>query len=96
MNFTLGELVRVEAEFKNSSGVVADPTAVLFKYKKPDNTIIQLTYGVDVALVKDSVGNYHVDIDANQHNIWKWKFYSTGTVQAAKIGEFTVDDDDFN
>ena len=90
-DFTVGELVRVTGAFTNAAGAAADPTAVLFKFKNSEGTITAYTYGVDGALVKDSTGNYHVDININQAGTWKWYFYSTGTGQAAEKGSFTVE-----
>jgi hypothetical protein len=40
--------------------------------------------------VKDSVGNYHVDVDANAVGRWYYRFQGTGTNQAAEEGLFTV------
>lgn len=90
MSFSMGEIVRVSAIFTNTAGAVADPTSVFFKYRNPGGTITSLTYGVDAALVKDSTGNYHVDIDANDDGPWWWRFYSTGTGQTAEEGKFAV------
>lgn len=95
-DFVLGEAVRVSAEFRNAAGVVADPSAVLFKYRDPEGTITPLVYGTDAALVKDSTGNYHVDIDANMAGTWNWRFYATGTGQTANEGTFTVGESVFD
>lgn len=95
MSFTLGELIRVSGTFTNSAGTAADPTGVLFKYMNPEGTSIALVYGVDAALVKDSTGNYHIDVDANQTGTWRWRFYATGTGQTAEEGSFTVDESAF-
>lgn len=94
-DFVLGELVRVSAAFTNLVGAAADPAAVRFKYKDPEGAATSLVYGVDAALVRDSEGNFHVDIDANQPGTWKWKFYATGTGQTADTGSFTVEADEF-
>jgi len=93
--FVKGELVRVSGAFTNAVGAAADPTAVLFKYMDPEGTVIPLTYGVDAALVRDSLGNFHVDINASQSGTWKWRFYATGTGQTAEEGSFTVSESDF-
>lgn len=85
-----GDLVRVSAAFKNDAGTAADPTTVSFRYTKPSGTVTTLVYLTDAALVKDSVGNYHVDLDANEAGIWVHVFIGTGTVQQVQDGEFTV------
>lgn len=95
-DFVLGEAVRVAAVFRNAAGTVADPTAVLFKYRDPAGAITPLAYPTDVALVKDSTGNYHVDIDASMAGTWNWRFYATGTGKTANEGSFTVGESVFD
>lgn len=94
--FVLGEAVRVSAEFRNAAGTVADPTSVFFKHRNPEGTITPLVYPTDAQLVKDSTGNYHVDIDANIAGTWHWRFYATGTGKTANEGNFTVGDSVFD
>ena len=88
--FELNDAPRVTAEFLNPDGSAFDPSAVFFKFKNPSRIETVYQYGVDAALVKDSTGNYHVDIDANAVGLWKWKFYATGSGQSAQAGEFQV------
>jgi hypothetical protein len=90
-DYDLGDLVRCSAPFTNTAGTAIDPTAVFFKAKDPEGTAVgPYTYGVDAALVKDSTGNYHVDLDASKPGTWYYRFYSTGTGQASAEGSFTV------
>ena len=56
---------------------------MLAQYKDPSGNTTSLTYGVDAALVKDSTGVYHVDVDADEVGWWHYRVYSTGTGQAA-------------
>jgi hypothetical protein len=91
MAYQVGDLVRVAAVWTNSAGAPTDPTAVFAQTKAPDGTVTELEYNADVALVKDSTGNYHVDIDANAAGIWRYRFYSTGTGQGANEGYFVVE-----
>lgn len=85
-----GDLVRVSGAFANSSGTAIDPTVVRFSFTNPGGTTTSYVYPTDVQLVKDSTGNYHVDIDAATVGTWLYRFYSTGTGQAAAEGEFFV------
>ena len=88
-----GDLVRVSGTFTNSAGTAIDPSVVKFSYKNPAGTTTTLTYGTDVALVKDSTGNYHVDVDASLTGPWYCRFFSTGTGQAADESKFLVNSD---
>ena len=86
-----GDLLRCSVTFTSTpSGADLDPTPHLFSYKTPAGVTTILTYGVDGALVKDSVGDYHVDLDANATGTWWFRWYSTGTGQSADEGAFNV------
>lgn len=82
-------LVRVSSEFTVSS-VDTDPTTVKCFYKDPNNVVTTLVYGTDAALVKDSTGKYHVDIQASIAGNWWYRFEATGSVVAANEAEFVI------
>jgi uncharacterized protein YfaS (alpha-2-macroglobulin family) len=88
--YDVGDLVRCAANFKNTLNVDIDPSTVTFKVKPPTGAIITYAYGVDSQLVKDSVGDYYVDVNANAEGTWHWRFFSTGTGQAAAEQTFEV------
>lgn len=88
--FEVGDLVRCAGVFRDVAGALTDPATINFKYKKPDGTIVTYVYGTNGQLVKDSTGNYHVDVDANAAGTWFYRFYSTGNAQAADEDEFRV------
>lgn len=89
-DFHVGDVVRLAAVFKNTAGTAIDPTAVKVKIKQPGTDGTEYVYGVDGSLIKDSVGNYHIDVDATASGIWRWKWYSTGSGKAANEGSFRV------
>ena len=90
-NFDLGTLVRTTCTFTDATGGVQDPTAVLFSFKTPGaTTVTTYTYLVDVALVRDSTGVYHVDINGSTAGIYHVRFYSTGVGQAAEEDYFVI------
>ena len=88
--YDVNDLVRCSGAFTNSAGTAIDPTTVKFKFKTPDGTITIYTHGTDAQLVKDSTGNYHVDVNANAVGTWSYRFESSGTGQAAKEVTFEV------
>lgn len=73
--YELGDLVRCSGAFTDSNGTATDPSAVLFDWRRPDNVKATYTYGTDAQLVKDSTGNYHVDLDADLVGTWYYRFY---------------------
>src|SRR5258708_861725 len=95
-NFAIGALVQVAGVFRNpADNTLMDPSVVAFKFKSPAGVAITYVSGTDAQLVKDSTGKYHVNINADAAGWWYWKFYSTGSGQAAIKGSFKVDADDF-
>lgn len=90
-HYALGNLVRVSVTFEYSDGTDVDPTAVYCKVRDPSGNVATYTYGVDAGLVRDNAGDYHLDVDADERGEWLYRWYSTGTGQAAAEGAFTVE-----
>jgi hypothetical protein len=87
--YDVGDLVRCTGTFA-TDGVNVDPTAVLFSVKAPSGTETDYTYGVGVQVVKSATGIYYVNVSAAESGMYKYRFYSTGTGQAASEGQFRV------
>lgn len=94
-NYDHGDLVRIEGVFTTAAGVALDPTAVICEVIAPGGTKTTYTYGTDLALVKDSTGNYHLDISVAVPGTYKYRWHSTGTGQAAEWQRFKVDTSPF-
>lgn len=95
--FSLGAAVRVRGTFKDpSTGVVFDPTTVKVSYRYKAEAVTTRTFGVDAAVVKEGIGVYHLDIDANAVGEWHWRIFSQGTGQTASEGSFTVPESNFD
>jgi hypothetical protein len=90
-----GDVVICDVTFTNESGVVGDPAVVLFSVMDPEGTLTTYTYGTDAALVKDSTGVYHLDLNADIEGMYRYRFYSTGSGKAASEGQFLVKDSVF-
>lgn len=89
MEYIAGGLVRVSVTFV-ASGLPADPTTVVLKYKNPAGTVTTWTYGVDNQVVKDGVGNYRADINASAGGTWYFRWEGTGASQGAAQDSFVV------
>ena len=85
-----GDRVRLSAAFTNLSDVATDPTTVVVKIKDPSGNVATSTYGVDAAVVKDSTGNYHIDLDIDESGIWHHRWTGTGTIVAAGEADISV------
>lgn len=81
--YDVGDLVRVSVDFKNLAGALADPSAITFKVRKPDQTVVIYVYGTDGELVKDAAGQYHVDVLLDQSGVYSPRFIGTGAVSAS-------------
>jgi hypothetical protein len=84
LEFDLGDGPRAIAKFRDFAGVLADPTTVTVKIKKGNGTILPAkVFGTDLAIVKESMGVYHIDLDTDVHGTWTIRWEGTGTVKAA-------------
>lgn len=84
-----GTLVRISATF-TVSGAATDPTTVTLKVRSPAGTVSTYTYGAG-QVTKDSVGNYHKDVDASTSGRWLYRWEGTGTAQAADESAFDIE-----
>lgn len=69
--------------------VLTDPATLTFAFETPAGVVTTYVYGVDAALVRDSVGKFHVEITLTEPGWWKWRQESTGVVTADQ-GKFKV------
>lgn len=88
--YDVGDRVRLSGEFTDEDGNLHDPTAVYVTYTDPGGTETVLQYGVDVEVIRDAVGQYHVDIAVDEVGRWPYRWYSTGTGQAAGTARLVV------
>lgn len=88
--YYVGQLVSAAVAFVDEDAAPVDPGTVSVKYRSPDGTVTTKVYGTDAAVIKDSTGNYHIDISATAKGIWRYRWFSTGTGQAAGEQQFTV------
>jgi uncharacterized protein YfaS (alpha-2-macroglobulin family) len=93
--FDYGDTINVHGEFRDPDGVLADPQTVKFSVKKPGSPISTKTFGVDIDVIKDAVGKYHLALDLNVEGVWSARSFSEGTLKAAAEMRFKVKDSDF-
>lgn len=67
--------VRSTVTFKDVDGELADPPGVAVHWKNPADVVSSYTYLVDVEVVRDSVGVYHMDLLAASAGQWwvRWE-----------------------
>ena len=94
-SFQKDNLVRVSFTLKDINGTLIDPGGLSFTFKDKAGVGATYVFGTDAQLVKDSMGNYHVDVDANKSGRWRYRWVATGTGQSAIEREFEVEDTEF-
>jgi hypothetical protein len=96
MGYDVGDKPEVSVIFTTRAGVAADPTGVTCTIETPLGTETTYTYGTDAAVVKDSTGHYHLDVNATDltspdgDRIWNYRWRGTGAIVASEEGSFTV------
>jgi hypothetical protein len=86
-----GTVVRSSAVFKNTVGAEADPPTLNVRWKPPSGSTVVKT-SVDVEVVHDSTGNYHMDFlvpkaEASEGR-WKVQWEGEDMVVQADPDEF--------
>lgn len=84
------DMRRKTVKIRNLAGTLTDPTGLTFRYAVNGGSATTLTYGTDVALVKDSTGIYHVDFANDVVGQWRLYVRATGAVKAAIDDEWEV------
>ena len=87
-HYPQGTLVRVQVSF-TQSGNFADPDGVNLRFRPPRQHRTTWIYGIDAAIVKDSTGVYHADLDTTPAvpGVWRYHWEGDGAVAS---WQFTV------
>ncbi len=82
--------MQIKGTFEDSSGTVTDPATIAVDVV--DATGVTTTYSYSGGTVtKVSTGVYTVNLDTTaKPGRWQYRWYSTGTGQAANTGQFLV------
>lgn len=90
-----GDLVRSSVAFLNASSVATDPTTITVKVEDPSQNESTYVYGTDADVVKDSTGNYHLDVTPDETGTWVVRWIGTGTVAQVDEDPFYCKRSDF-
>lgn len=83
---------RLDVEFRNLAGALADPTVVKMRVTTPSGVTTE--YPVP-PVVKDDVGKYHYDATINEAGKWLYRGIGTGAVEAAEEHVLMIKPSDF-
>src|SRR5262245_47032462 len=87
--YAQGDLAVASAVF-TVSDAAADPTTVKVTVVRPDSQRQTYTYTTDAQVVKDSTGNYHINLSCVVPGSWRVWWHAEGTGQAADEVTFIV------
>ncbi len=94
--FYVNGTAAIGVNFKNSSGVDANPTTVTFKTLDPFGAELDYVYGTDSEVTRPSTGNYTATVTPDSAGRWAYRWEATGTGTAVTIeGTFLVQDSCF-
>ena len=88
----LGDLVRVTATFTDpdDNDAPIDPEVVNVTFRDPSGNITTWVYDTDEEVVRSAEGIYYADIDADEAGTWEYRWWSTGSGQAAEAKKFKI------
>jgi hypothetical protein len=92
--YDLGETVRSSVNIQVSAADV-DPAALTVSVRDPQGQVTLYTYGTDAAVIKDSVGDYHIDVTCDLPGVWKVRWRGTGSNLGARESSWRINDSDF-
>lgn len=89
-HFEMGEDVTLKAEFRTPKdeippNTLTDPAIVTLTVKKPDNTVVSLSYGVDASVVKVSTGVYKYVLVLDKEGTYHWRWRGVNGVASAGV-----------
>jgi hypothetical protein len=96
-SFTLGQTVRLRAEFRDDLNVLTDPDALTFKCKPAGGgDLIEYIYGTDNELVRESTGKFYVHQTVETAGTWFYKYRAVKNSLVETIErEFVVEGSQF-
>lgn len=85
--YDVGDSARLSFPFRDVNDAPVDPTDLSVTIRKPDGTLTTEEYNPG-SIVKDSVGNYHLDIAVDQEGDWFYTVAGTGAATAVGTRAF--------
>lgn len=86
----INDAIRISASFKTLAGVPADPDAVTIRLRSPNSIVSVYTSVTTPAVVRDTTGEYHLDVQVTSTLEWFYRVEGTGAVQESGEGSLVV------
>lgn len=88
--WTVGETAQLTLSVDSLQGVPSDPAALRLKIDPPLGIRIELIYGTDATIVRDSAGRFHADLELTMKGIWSYRWETNSPGTTAIEGSLTV------
>ncbi len=85
--YDIGDRLTLKVLFKNDVGILADPTTVTCRVRKPNRQVVTFT---GAQLQHPGPGDFRASIDIDQPGRWTYRFEGTGALVAADETIFDV------
>jgi hypothetical protein len=94
--FQKGEVVKARVEFRTPKTALVnpdtptDPDVVTLAIRRPDKTVVTLTYGVGADITRDDTGKYWASVELTQEGTYhyRWTGDSGGDATGISAGLF--------
>lgn len=90
----LQDAVRLEVTFTDFNGNPADPSSVTVRIRKPNGTTLTQTF--PGAVIKDGIGQYHLDVIVDLPGYWVYRWEGSGALQESAQDVFLVRESAFD
>lgn len=90
--YLLGQPVRVSTTVRDAAGTLVDPTVITVAVLAPAGTQVTYTTATSPAVVRDSVGAFHLDLPSAAAGHFQYVWTTTGSAAGVSTGAFDVVD----
>jgi hypothetical protein len=89
-SYPINTLVSIDIVVKTPAGVLIDPSTLTCDVNDPSGTTTTYTYGVDITFLRNSLGNFTLEVDGNAHGMWFYHPEASGNVEVSGDGYFFI------
>jgi hypothetical protein len=89
MPYSYGSTIRVSAQFAYG-GLPFDTIEVKCSVIKPNTGTVLYVYGQDAEIVREGIGQFYIDLNANEVGGWSVIFYYSASASISGQTSFTV------
>ena len=89
-DWIIGAGARIRLDAATAEGLPIDPDVVRVKVMTPAGTVTTYTYGNGPDVVRDALGQYHLDVPLDKSGRWHWRWETDAPQTANAEGQISV------